>query len=726
MRKSLAITLALSLVLSLTACASKNTDTEVPGVTSGSTESSKDSEVTSGGSESSKGSETTSESTESSKDSVASDAEIYEAAAEGFGGPVTVKVTFEGNDITVVEVTGDKETQGVGTNAIEKLPAVIAEADSADVDAVSGATVTSEAIKSAVRQIIKMKNGVADSEVSYTAGTYTATVKGHRGEITGNVTFDASKIVSIDITSCADTYGIAYGMETTPVEALTKKIVETQSLGVDTITGATVSSKAIIALVADAAAQAGADVDALKQVEVAKEEAKDATYDVDVVVVGAGIAGLSAAISASANGANVLLVEKQGIVGGATTYSGGKVMAAGTDVQAAANIKDDADTMYEYLMSIGGKYLDADKIKSFTDNALKIYNWMVGLGVMIHDVEPIHSSLPTWRVHNTTNEEGRAGGGMTDGFGGNIVVPVYNNWKSLNGETLYNTTVTEIIMKDGKAVGVKGVKADGSSVTVNADDVIIATGGYARNQEMVSTYGQSFPYYVTSVPAGNLGEGITMVEKAGGKISFDNPAVQTVFLNFYSGVGINEEPGLIVNHKGERVVNEYSYQYRVSDALAASGATNAWYITTANEPTPYVQYAMTLDSTLKASSIEELAVLMGVEAETLKNTVDRYNTLSKNGNDEDFGKPAQYMYPIEGETYFALQMLPNVTVTFNGVVTNLDAQVVDADGNPIDGLYAAGEVAFPGLFGTEYPGCGMAISGGAHYGMVAGEHAAKN
>ena len=267
---------------------------------------------------------------------------------------------------------------------------------------------------------------------------------------------------------------------------------------------------------------------------------------------------------------------------------------------------------------------------------------------------------------------------------------------------------------------------DGSTVTVNADDVIIATGGYARNKEMVSTYGQEFPYYVTSVPAGNMGDGITMVQNAGGKISFDNPAVQTVFLNFYSGVGINEEPGLIVNHKGERVANEYSYQYHVSDKLAASGATSAWYIATANEPTPYVQYAMTLDSTLKASSIEELAGLMGVDVDTLKNTVDRYNTFSKNGKDEDFGKPAQYLYPIEGDTYFALQMLPNVTVTFNGIVTDMNAQVVDANGNPIDGLYAAGETAFPGLFGTEYPGCGMAISGGVYYGLVAGEHTAKN
>ena len=652
--------------------------------------------------------------------------ETYEATATGFGGPVTVKVTFEGEDITKVEVVAEGETQGIGSNAVEQLPAIIEKADNADVDAVSGATVTSEAIKSAVRRTIKMKNGVEAGAISYTAGTYTATVKGHKGQITGEVTFDANKIVSINITSCGDTYGIAYGMDTTPVETLTKKIVETQSLGVDVVTGATVSSNAIIAIVADCATQAGADADDLKLVKVAKDAAKDATYDVDVVVVGAGVAGLSAAISASENGANVLLVEKQSIVGGATTYSGGKLLAAGTDVQKEANMTDDADTMFAYLKSVGGDYLNDEKVKAFTDNALAVYNWMVKLGVMIHDVEPIHSSLTPWRVHNTTNEEGRAGGGMTDGWGGNIIVPLYKHWNGLNGETLYDTTVNEIVMKDGKAVGVKAVKADGSVVTVNADDVIIATGGYARNAEMVSTYGQDFPYYVTSVPAGNMGDGITMVEKAGGQVSFDNPAVQTVFLNFYTGVGINEEPGLIVNHEGKRVANEYSYQYHVSDALAASGATHAWYITTANEPTPYVQYGMTLDSTLKASSIEELAGLMGVDAATLKATVDRYNTLSKNGNDEDFGKPAQYMYAIEGETYYALQMLPNVTVTFNGIVTDINSQVLDANGNPIDGLYAAGETAFPGLFGTEYPCCGMAISGGSYFGLVAGEHAAKN
>ncbi|MBR5289910.1 MAG: FAD-dependent oxidoreductase [Erysipelotrichaceae bacterium] len=652
--------------------------------------------------------------------------ETFEASAAGFGGEVTVKVTFKGEDITKVEVSGPNETSGIGSNAVEQLPAKIEEADGADVDVVSGATITSEAIKSAVRKAIKLKNGETDSGISYNAGTYTATVKGHRGDITGEVTFDESSIVSINITSCGDTYGVGYGMDTTPTEALTAKIVETQSLGVDVITGATVSSNAIIALVADAAAQAGADVDALKAVAVAKDEAKDVTYDVDVVVVGAGVAGLSAAIAASENGANVLLVEKQGIAGGATTYSGGKLLAAGTDVQAATGITDDADTMFAYLKSVGGDYLNDEKVKAFTDNALDVYNWMVDLGVMIHDVEPIHSSLPTWRVHNTTNLDGRAGGGMTDGFGGNIIVPLYDHWSSLKGETLYNTTVNEIVMKDGKAAGVKAVKADGSVVTVNATDVIIATGGYAQNKELVSTYGQAFPYYVTSVPKGNMGDGIAMVEAAGGMVSFDNPAVQTVFLNFYSGVGINEEPGLIVNHLGERVANEYSYQYHVSDSLAASGATSAWYICTSNEPTPYVQYAMSLDSTLKASSVEELAALMGVEAETLKATVDRYNTLAANGNDEDFGKPAQYMYPVEGETYFALQMLPNVTVTFNGIVTDANAQVLDTNGNPIEGLYAAGETAFPGLFGTEYPCCGMAISGGAYYGLVAGEHAALN
>ncbi|MEG2330492.1 FAD-dependent oxidoreductase, partial [Anaerorhabdus sp.] len=274
------------------------------------------------------------------------------------------------------------------------------------------------------------------------------------------------------------------------------------------------------------------------------------------------------------------------------------------------------------------------------------------------------------------------------------------------------------------AVGVVGVKPDGSKVTVNAKAVIIATGGYAQNKEMVRSYGEEFPFYATSVPAGNVGDGIKMVEKIGGQIE-DYPAVQTVFLDFNSGTGINEEAGLIVSMEGKRVANEYSYQYHVGDALAKAGNTSGWYIATANDPTPTVQYAMTLDKTLKAASIEELAQLMNVDTKTLQETIDRYNGFAANKKDEDFNKPADYLYPIEGDQYYALKLMPAVTVTFGGIVIDENAQVLDSNNQPIANLYAAGETAFPGLFGTEYPGCGVAISGSVYFGLVAGENAAK-
>lgn len=644
---------------------------------------------------------------------------VFEGSSKGYGGEVVAKVTFSGDKIKSIEVTGDGETEGIGSLAIEELPAKIVEAGNTDIDVKTGATVTSNAIFAAVNKAIDLKNGVTSKPISYTAGTYTGVGAGYHGEVKVEVEFDEKSILSVKVVEQAETLGIGQGMDTSPVESLPIKIVETQGLGVDVVTGATVTSNAILTAVSDAATQAGADSEALKEITM-ESKAIDETYEVDVVVVGAGGAGLAAAIRASQDGADVLVVEKQGIIGGATTRSGGKVMAAGTDIQKEAGISDNDEMMYNYLKEIGGEYIDDVKLKAFTDNALDVYNWMIDLGVNVINVEPIHKSIEPNRVHNTLG-----GGGMTDGFGGNITVPLYEEYKDLDGDIVYNTTVNEIIMNDKQeAVGVVGVKPDGSKVTVHVNAVIIATGGYAQNKEMVRSYETEFPFYVTSVPTGNVGDGIKMVEKIGGQIE-EYPATQTVFLDFNSGTGINEEAGLIVTMDGKRFVNEYSYQYHVGDALAKTGSTNGWYIATANDSTPTVQYAMTQDKTLKAASIEELAQLMEVDAKVLQETIDRYNGFAKNQKDEDFGKPAEFLYPIEGEQYYALKLMPAVTVTFGGIVIDENAQVLDQNNQPISNLFAAGETAFPGLFGTEYPGCGVAISGSVYFGLVAGENAAK-
>lgn len=554
--------------------------------------------------------------------------------------------------------------------------------------------------------------------VSFTAGTYTGEATGHNGgPLTVEVTVSDDKIESVEVKDHTETYGIGYGLKETPVEAIPSQIVEGQTLAVDTVTGATITSAAVVSAVTSALEQAGADVSALKETS-AKAKAKDhQTIDADVVILGAGAAGLSAALEASNAGASVVVLEKQGIVGGSTTRSGGKLVAAGTKQQEEAGFTGDtAEDLYNYLSSFDTYHeIDADKLHEFTDHALEDVQWLEGLGVDVINVEPIHSSITPWRVLNT-----KGGGGQVSGIGGQITVPLYDAVAKTDTQFIYNCTADEILMKDGKAVGAKGTMKDGSTVTVNAKGVIVATGGYASNHELGSAY---YKNYSTSVPAGNVGDGFTMAEAVGADV-YQSKGVQEVAVSFTCGVGINEESGLIVNNNGERVVDEWTYQSHVATALRESGSEGGWYIACSNDPNPTVQYGMTLDSTLSAETVEELAEKMGADPETLAATVTRYNELCDKGVDEDFGKPSEYLTKLEGP-YYAIQMNPVLTVTFGGINTDTASHVLDKEGNVIPGLYAAGETAFVGIFGSEYPSCGVAIGSSVHYGRLAGQNAAN-
>ena len=553
--------------------------------------------------------------------------------------------------------------------------------------------------------------------VSFTAGTYTGEATGHNGgPLTVEVTVSDDKIENVEVKDHTETYGIGYGLKETPVEAIPSQIVEGQTLAVDTVTGATITSAAVVSAVTSALEQAGADVNALKETS-EKAKAEDQTIDADVVILGAGAAGLSAALEASNAGASVVVLEKQGIVGGSTTRSGGKLVAAGTKQQEEAGFTGDtAEDLYNYLSSFDTYHeIDADKLHEFTDHALEDVQWLEGLGVDVINVEPIHSSITPWRVLNT-----KGGGGQVSGIGGQITVPLYDAVAKTDTQFIYNCTADEILMKDGKAVGAKGTMKDGSTVTVNAKGVIIATGGYASNHELGSVY---YKNYSTSVPAGNVGDGFTMAEAVGADV-YQSKGVQEVAVSFTCGVGINEESGLVVNNKGERVVDEWTYQSHVATALRESGSEGGWYIACSNDPNPTVQYGMTLDSTLSAETVEELAEKMGADPETLAATVTRYNELCDKGVDEDFGKPSEYLTKLEGP-YYAIQMNPVLTVTFGGINTDTASHVLDKEGNIIDGLYAAGETAFVGIFGSEYPSCGVAIGSSVHYGRLAGQNAAN-
>ena len=650
----------------------------------------------------------------------------YTAEAKGFSSDVKVTVTLTETGIADVTLDVSGETPAIGGAAADALKAAILEKQSAEFDAVAGATVTSNAVKAALQKCLDEAAGVAAWDGTYTPGTYTATAKGKIADITVEVTFTENAIADVKVVAHNETLGLGYGVSTAPIDMFPGQIVEKQTLAVDAVTNATVTGNAILAAVADAVKQAGGDAEVLKTAE-AKVAGEEIVYDVEVVVVGAGAAGLSAALAAQEMNANVLVLEKGGITGGSTVRSGGKILAAGTPWQEKQGYTDSAEMMYEYLMSFDrDDIMNEELVMTFSKGSAENLQWLEDRGVQVQDVEYIHSALTPWRVHNTMG-----GGGQTSGHGGQITAPLTNRYEGNGGKIVYNCRATELITNEsGTVVGVKAVMTDGTPVTVNAKSVILATGGYAKNEEMLDKYEDFLPNNLYgTVPNTCVGDGLVMATAIGAK-NFDAPGLQLVYVSYDCYCGINEESGLIVSEDGLRVVDEYTYQSHVATALADAKSTCGYYIAAkkggyAVEPYPMIQWGVTMEHVPHAATIGELAEKIGVDQAALEATVARYNELCAKGVDEDFGKPAQYMIPVEGDEYYAFRMTPGTSVTFGGLEIDVNARVLDTNNQPIPGLYAAGEVAFTGLFDAEYPCCGMAIGSAVYYGRIAAESAVE-
>ena len=651
----------------------------------------------------------------------------YSAEAKGFASDVKVSVTLTEAGIADVTLDVSGETPAIGGAAADALKAAILEKQSAEFDAVAGATVTSNAVKAALQKCLDEVAGVAAWDGTYTAGTYTATAKGKIADITVEVTFTENAIADVKVVSHNETLGLGYGVSTAPIDMFPGQIVANQTLAIDVVTNATVTGNAILAAVADAVNQAGGDAEVLKKAE-AKVAGEEIVYDVEIVVVGAGAAGLSAALTAQEKNANVLVLEKGGFTGGSTVRSGGKILAAGTPWQEKQGYTDNADMMYEYLMSFDrDDIMNEELVMTFSKGSAENLQWLEDRGVQVQDVEYIHSALTPWRVHNTMG-----GGGQTSGHGGQITAPLTNRYEGNGGKIVYNCRATELITNEsGTVVGVKAVMTDGTPVTVNAKSVILATGGYAKNEEMLDKYEDFLPNNLYgTVPNTCVGDGLVMATAIGAK-NFDAPGLQLVYVSYDCYCGINEESGLIVSEDGLRVVDEYTYQSHVATALADAKSTCGYYIAAkkggfAVEPYPMIQWGVTMEHVPHAATIGELAEKIGVDKAALEATVARYNELCAKGVDEDFGKPAQYMIPVEGDEYYAFRMTPGTSVTFGGLEIDVNARVLDTNNQPIPGLYAAGEVAFTGLFDAEYPCCGMAIGSAVYYGRVAADSAIES
>jgi fumarate reductase flavoprotein subunit len=555
---------------------------------------------------------------------------------------------------------------------------------------------------------------------TYKAGTYTAMAKGNNGDVKVEVVFDDNSIVSVKVLEHNETEGISDA----PIERIPEIIVKDQTLAIDTISGATNTSNAILAAVEDCIKQAGGDIDSLKLAVSTEDTDKvDTELTTDVVVIGGGGTGLAAAASAHENGAKVIVLEKLATVGGSTALSGGGISATGTRFQEELGIEDSKESWMglwkerQATSNPNGKYPDYDRVDTFMDEAIKTTHWLVDY--VKHSYAKIEGFGfdPVPRLHFP--EKGGAD------LMGNIE-------KFVSGEgieILTETSATELITDENGDV--VGVIADGISgkITIHAKKVILASGGFAKNEELLARLVPEMAgtSELSAASAGSTGDGILMAEKLGAAL-YEEPWV----IGLGMGSKVQELGGIewdstkvLVNEKGERFMNESSHYAIVTNKVAEQ--EQVWMLIDSSEGnakyTEALKGLLPNDEIAFGETIEELAESMGVSEANLVNTIKTFNEAAKNGNDS-FAKPKEMIISVETGPYYAAKFYPKTMGTFGGVKTDENYRVIHEDGSIINNLYAGGECSNKILYNQVYMS-GSAVQLALTSGRISGEHAAK-
>ena len=536
----------------------------------------------------------------------------------------------------------------------------------------------------------------------YTPGTYTGTAAGKNGDVKVEVTFSANAIDSVKVVEHSETAGISDGA----IENIPAAIVENQSLAVDTVSGATITSDAILKAVADAVAQAGGDVEALKNAAAPAGEKEAKELSADVIVVGGGGAGMAAATRLAQLGKSVILVEKSGFLGGAISVSGGNQVVMGSQLQIDNGVADDSvESMVADFEANGANKNNKEILTLFAENVGATTDWLVAnCGITFEE------GLHQLGEYSHNRELAYTGGGA--GFAEAMRKAV----EEAGVQVLLNTKAESLIADNGTVTGVKAASSD-ADYTLTAGNVVLATGGYGANKDMLTDEMKSALYYG---PASSTGEGIQMAQAVGAQTAnmeygkrypngievSEGMAKSTIAGNIVgwtmSAILVNKDGNRVVNEKAsnrtileEELKQEGGELYLLLDAetfeawkakLAPAGISDAdieKYLEANGTATPVFAHGETL---------EEAAAAAGINADNLKATVEKYNGFVAKGSDDDFGRAATYLTKTIGEgPYYIVEQKPRFATTMGGLVINTSMQVLNEAGEPISGLYAAGE-----------------------------------
>ena len=593
------------------------------------------------------------------------------------------------------------------------------------------------------------------------SGEYTGTAQGMGGDVTVTVTLTDGAITDCVITGDGETEGIG----SVVIENAPEEIVSGNKGAIDVVAGATITSNAVNQALAAALAEAGLDAADFTGNGSASETADDQVIDTDIVVVGAGGAGMTAAIAAANEGKSVVILESQAMVGGNSVRATGGLNAAKTPAQdenefneaagvektletAASSYADnetitalaktvseqwaqyqanpvgyfDSVELMELDTMIGGKGInDSALVETLCSNSADAIVWLSEQGIDLPSVSSF-GGASVKRIHRPLDDEGKV-----VSVGSYMIPRLESKCKELGVEVMLNTTATKILTDaNGAAVGIEATGKNGQTVTVNAKAVILATGGFGANLDMVVQYKPDLKGFMTTNAAGAQGQGIDMAVAIGaGTVDMDQIQIHpTVEANTAALIteGLRGDGAILVNAEGKRFTDEVGTRDVVSAAEIAQTGSYSWLVIDQAmvDASSVIQGYITKGYTVTGSTYAELAQAMGVDADAFTATMEQWNACVAAGEDAEFGRTS-FANPLDTAPYYAIKVTAGIHHTMGGLTINSDTQVLAGDGAVIDGLYAAGEVT-GGVHGANRLG-GNAVADFTVFGRIAGQQA---
>ena len=590
------------------------------------------------------------------------------------------------------------------------------------------------------------------------SGDFTATAKGFGGDVSVTLTLTDGAITGCTAEGKDETEGVG----SQAIAKMPGEIAESGSIAVDGVSGATITSTAIKEAAAAALTAAGLNPDDYKTAVENDASAEDSTVDADVVVVGAGGAGMTAAITAAAEGKSVVILESQSMVGGNSVRATGGMNAGKTVYQdenefgesagvektlktAAEKYADnetitalaktvseqwaayqadptgyfDSVELMELDTMIGGKGInDPELVETLCANSADAIDWLDEHGITLHNVSSF-GGASVKRIHRPVNAEGK-----TVSVGSYMIPLLQENCEKAGVKMMLDTTATEILTDaNGAAVGVKATGASGETVTVNAKAVVLATGGFGANLDMVVKYKPELKGFMTTNAPGIQGQGIEMAQ-AIGAATVDMDQIQihpTVEANTAALIteGLRGDGAILINEEGQRFIDEVGTRDVVSAAEIAQTGSYSWLVVdqAMADASSVIQGYIKKGYTVTGSTYEELGKAMGVDAAAFAETMEKWNGYVEAKNDPDFGRTS-FANPLNTAPYYAVKVTAGVHHTMGGLKINANTEVLNEKGEVIPGLFAAGEVT-GGVHGANRLG-GNAVADFTVFGRIAG------